>query len=105
MKQPTTDLEIRIAQARFDIEMGNNGYAFIGHDDQVAAALREQGFDVRLCRNLHGNLEYKGFTAASVAALRKDPNSVSPWQPVTHFSEVPDYEAAILARQANFLLA
>lgn len=81
------------------IELGNNGHADIGADEATANAVEAAGFTVIRTKDLHGRLVYRGFTARAQAALRGAPYGASTYGKPSQALDLPDYEAAILARQ------
>ena len=83
------------------IELGNNGHADIGTSATLADAVRAAGYAVIAARDLHGRPVFRGFTAAAQRALRAESFGVSTYRaPVTRL-DLPDYETAILARDAR----
>lgn len=84
------------------ILLGNNGYADIGVNPEVAEAVRAAGFIVIASKNLHGAFVYKGFTKASQESLASAPYGVSLYKPIVQRDDF-DYEGAILARQERFM--
>lgn len=103
-----TNLETKVAEAIKSINLGNNGYADIGNNREVADKVAEQGYIVLRTKGLHGLPVYRGFTTKAQEALAKEPFGVPTVNPCLSINtgEQPDYEAAILARQerhmANF---
>lgn len=101
----TADQSARILQAIENIELANNGYAFIGHDAQIAQAVEAAGYVVLYVPNLHGRKEYKGFTKRAQECLKREPFGVSTYAPAAR-TIIPefDYEGAILARQERAMM-
>jgi hypothetical protein len=86
------------------IELANNGYAFLGHiigkDADLAQALTSAGYKVITAPNLHGRMEYKGFTARAAESLSIEHFSTpAVARTPRQWSDGPDYEGVILARQ------
>lgn len=94
-------LETKVAAAIESINLGNNGYADIGNNREVADKVAEQGYIVLRTKNLHGLPVYRGFTKKSQEALSQEAFGVPMVNPCLsiNIGEQPDYEAAILARQ------
>jgi hypothetical protein len=92
------------------IELGNNGYAslgrIIGNDADLAQALTDAGYVVLYLPNLHGRLEYKGFTQRAQECLKAEPFGVSTYQAPSQTLGRPDvdYEGLILARQERAVM-
>ncbi|WP_321966978.1 hypothetical protein [Burkholderia cepacia] len=100
------NLDARVQASTRDIKLGNNGYADIGNDAVLASRVECAGFVVIRTRNLHGHAVFRGFTRAAQAALQHEPFGVSTYRcasPDAGFIEEPDYEAAILSRQADWI--
>ena len=98
-------LEQLTAEALRSVQLANNGYADIGNRRDVADAVCAAGLTVIATTNLHGAPVFRAFTPAAQAALKTEPFGVSTYRPVlAQLSEEPDFEAAILARQASHLL-
>lgn len=95
----TPEVTAKVFAAIDAIVTANNGYADIGNDAEVARAVELAGFVVICTMNLHGLPVFRGFTQAAQAALRVSPHGVSTYKSFTTAPELPDYEAAILARQ------
>lgn len=89
----------RVLRAIEAIELGNNGYADIGTDAGIAQAVEAAGLTVIRTSDLHGRPVYRGFTARAQAALRDQPTARSTYTAPSQALDLPDYEAAILARQ------
>jgi RIO-like serine/threonine protein kinase len=105
----THEQTAKIFAAMKDIELANNGYAFIGHiigkDADVAQALTSAGYKVITAPNLHGRMEYKGFTARAAESLSIEHFSMpAVARTPRQWSEAPDYEGAILARQESRMM-
>lgn len=81
------------------ILLANNGHADIGTDAAVIAGVEAAGFVVIASKTLHGAPTFRGFTKAAQAALAVSPFGVSTYAAPSRRVELPDYEAAILARQ------
>lgn len=105
----THEQTAKIFAAMQSIELANNGYAFIGHiigkDADLAQALTVAGYKVISAPNLHGRMEYKGFTARAAETLSIEHFAT----PATaraprQWSDGPDYEGAILARQERAMM-
>lgn len=92
-----------IEQAKESVLSANNGYAFIGLNESVAAALQRDGFVVIKTTNLHGNKEYKAFSQRAQEALKKEHFAVPTYKSFSMPMELPDYEAMILSKQAKHL--
>jgi hypothetical protein len=103
----THEQTAKIFAAMQEIELANNGYAFLGHvigkDEELAQAVTNAGYTVRMLPNLHGRMEYKGFTARAaqfiLAHCATPATAREPRQ-----SDGPDYEGAILARQESRMM-
>jgi hypothetical protein len=100
----------KIFAAMQEIELANNGYAFLGHiigkDADLAQALTTAGYKVITAPNLHGRMEYKGFTARAAESLSIE-HFVTPAiarAPSRNLTPAFDYEGAILARQESRML-
>lgn len=102
----THEQTAQIFAAMQDIELSNNGYAFIGHDAEVANAVQSAGYVVLYVPNLHGRKEYKGFTKRAQECLKAEPFGVSTYQaPASTLAhDTPDYEGLILARQERAMM-
>jgi hypothetical protein len=103
----TPTMTTKIMEAINSILLGNNGYADIGNNPEVAEAVRIAGFIVIESKNLHGRPTYKGFTKQAQAALKEEHRAGESYavpihKPVPQQSDGPDYEAMILARQAKW---
>lgn len=94
-------IEQQTAAAIRSIELGNNGHADIGTSTVLADAVRAAGYVVIAARDLHNRPVFRGFTAAGQRALRAEPFGVSTYRPPADRLHLPDYEAAILARDAR----
>lgn len=94
------------------IMLGNNGYADIGTNEDVAEAVKSAGFVVIRTTDIAGRPVFRGFTQAAQKALAASPHGVSTYRPLSSRLDTaygnadgPDYEAAILARNADHLFA
>jgi hypothetical protein len=87
----TAALILKAIQA---VTLANNGYADIGPSKTVADAVALAGFKVAPGKSLHGVPTFYAFTQTAAAALHTE----SPKQP-RQFTDGPDYEGMILARQ------
>ena len=94
-------IEQQTAAAIRSIELGNNGHADIGTSATLADAVRAAGYVVILARDLHGRPVFRGFTAAGQRALRAESFGVSTYRAPAARLHLPDYEPAILARDAR----
>lgn len=96
----------QIFAAMQNIELSNNGYAFIGHDPEVAQAVQSAGYVVLYVPNLHGRKEYKGFTQRAQECLKSEPFGVSTYQAPAQTLARPDvdYEGLILARNERAMM-
>lgn len=92
-----------IEKAKENVLSSNNGYAFIGHNADVASALEQDGFVVIMANNLHGVKEYKAFTKSAQEALRTEPFGVSTYKSFSMPIDLPDCESMILDRQAKYI--
>lgn len=102
----THEQTAKIFEAMQNIELSNNGYAFIGHDAEVANAVQSAGYVVLYVPNLHGRKEYKGFTRRAQECLKSEPFGVSTYQaptPTLSRDDI-DYEGLILARQERAMM-
>lgn len=97
------DITALVLKALDSVISANNGYADIGNNDDVAHAVSLAGFTVIRTVNLHGNPVYRAFTQAAQDALRVSAFGVSTYKPVSPIEDGPDYEGAILDRQAAYL--
>jgi hypothetical protein len=105
----THEQTAKIFAAMQAIELANNGYAFLGHiigkDTDLAQALTDAGYTVRMLPNLHGRMEYKGFTArAAQFILAHCAMPAIARAPSCNLTPAFDYEGAILARQESRML-
>ncbi len=94
-------IEQQTAAAIRSIELGNNGHADIGTSATLADAVRAAGYAVIAARDLHGRPVFRGFTAAAQRALRAEPFGASTYRAPVARLDLPDYEPAILARDAR----
>ena len=94
-------IEQQTAAAIRSIELGNNGHADIGTSTALADAVRAAGYVVIAARDLHNRPVFRGFTAAGQRALRAEPFGASTYRAPAARLDLPDYEAAILARDAR----
>lgn len=94
-------IEQQTAAAIRSIELGNNGHADIGTSTALADAVRAAGYVVIAARDLHNRPVFRGFTAAGQRALRAEPFGVSTYRAPAARLDLPDYEPAILARDAR----
>lgn len=92
------------------IELGNNGWADIGNNPAVVAGVQAAGYVVVVGNNAWGVKTHHGYTQRAQAALREEarrngPNSYaqSTYRPIVNRIDEPDYEGAILDRQARHL--
>jgi hypothetical protein len=92
----TTDMSAQIMSAISAIIESNNGYAYIGNNEDIANAVRLAGFVV-----IRSNGQYKGFTKHAQECLKREPFGVSTYKPAVIDIEGPDYEGMILSRQEN----
>lgn len=98
-------LAAKVAAAIRSIELGNNGYADIGTDPELAVAVEAAGYAVIRARDLWGRWVYRGYTPAANAlrcsALYRAEcaNTVSPAFSLPLDDAGYDIEGAILARQ------
>lgn len=105
----TPDQSAAILRAAESILMGNNGWSFIGADRWLHEGLTAAGFVVLRSTDFHGRPAWKGYTRASQDALREDAvkhpwSTESTYKPARRWTEGPDYEAAILARQEREMM-
>lgn len=89
------------AAAIRSIELGNNGHADIGTSTVLADAVRAAGYCVIAAIDIFGRPVFRGFTAAGQRALRAEPFGASTYRAQAARLDLPDYEAAILARDAR----
>jgi len=94
-----------ILDAIQSVLLANNGYADIGMNAEVAAAMETAGFVVIRTTNLHGNPVNRAFTKKAQECLRVEPFGVSTYKAFTTRQDAPDYEGAILARGERHLFA
>ena len=94
-------IEQRTAAAIRSIELGNNGHADIGTSTVLADAVRAAGYCVIAAIDIFGRPVFRGFTAAGQRALRAEPFGVSTYRAPVARLDLPDYEPAILARDAR----
>ena len=94
-----------ILDAMKSVLLANNGYADIGMNAEVAAAMETAGFVVIRTTNLHGNPVNRAFTKAAQESLRTSPHGISTYKDFTTRQDAPDYEGAILARNDRHLFA
>ncbi len=97
------DVSALVFKALDAVISANNGYADIGNNAEVAHAVSLAGFTVIRTTDLHGNPVHRAFTQAAQSALRVSDFGISTYKPVTHAESAPDYEGAILDRQAAWL--
>jgi hypothetical protein len=95
------------AAAADSIRLANNGYADIGPNDEIAAAVRAMGFIVIRSTNLHGRPTWKGYTPAAQAWLAAEHAAgsgiaESTYKPSTTADDGIDWKAAILDRQEAY---
>lgn len=83
------------------IEAGNNGYADIGNRPEVIEAVRAAGYCVILTHNIHGVPTHRGFTKRAQQALAVEPFGRSTYAAPRQQLDTPDFEGAILARDAR----
>jgi hypothetical protein len=92
-----------ILRAAHDVLMGNNGWAFVPGERWLLDGLQAAGFTVVRSRDWHGRPAWKAYTRAAQDALRADAAAGHPvettYKPARQWTDGPDYEAAILARQ------
>jgi hypothetical protein len=104
----THEQTAKIFAAMQAIELANNGYAFLGHiigkDADLAKALTDAGYTVRMLPNLHGRMEYKGFTARAAQFILAHCAMPAITRERVTLSDGPDYEGAILARQESRMM-
>ena len=102
----TTAFPAPVAAAIASIDLGNNGYADIGTNPELAAAVIAAGYPVIPTRDLHGNPVYRGYTPRAYA-IRCNELKRPPVPPVRSGGGIRwdlsgytfDAEGAILARQ------
>ncbi len=102
----TPEQTAQVFEAIQNIELSNNGYAFIGHDGEVANAVQSAGYVVLYVPNLHGRKEYKGFTQHAQECLKSEPFGVSTYKAPAQTLASPnaDFESLILARQERAMM-
>ena len=92
-----------ILRAMQDIEMGNNGWSYIPADEAVRAGLQAAGYVVLRSTDGHGRPAWRGYTRRAQESLRADRAAGVPvstdYRIYRQEYAMPDYEAAILARQ------
>jgi len=93
----------KLAAAIQSIELGNNGYADLPRDHELARALTLAGYHVHMTAR-----GFRGFTKRAVDALIEERRAGSGFVVPLHAApaathEAPDYEAAILSRQSRHL--
>ena len=101
-----SSLPAPVAAAIASINLGNNGYADIGTNPELAAAVKTAGYPVISARDLHGNPVYRGYTPRAYA-IRCDELKRPPASRVRSGGGICwdlsnyafDAEGAILARQ------
>jgi hypothetical protein len=104
----THEQTAKIFAAMQEIELANNGYAFLGHiigkDEELAQAVTDAGYTVRMLPNLHGRMEYKGFTASAAQFILAHCATPATARATRQSADGPDYEGAILARQESRMM-
>jgi len=88
-----------ILKAIESIELANNGWSYVSAG--LVQHLTADGYVVLRSTDLHGLTAYKAYTKRAQEALKVDGEST--YKKFSLPIEAPDYEAAILARQAIFL--
>ena len=92
-----------ILRAMQDIELGNNGWAYVPADPAVREGLQAAGYVVLRSVDGHGREAWRGYTRRAQDALRADRTAGVPvstdYRVFRQQHAAPDIEGAILARQ------
>jgi hypothetical protein len=97
MKLYSPEATIAGLEAILAINMGNNGWAYIGHDPEVAEMVETAGYTV----THDATVGYRGYTQRAQAALRQEHEAR---QVAARRYDGIDYEERILRRDERAMM-